>query len=257
MWLLLGLCAALAAPSVVHAQTIAPTVPQKPTKPMIDAAERYFRDGVRFTEEGNYDAARVSFEAGYKLSGEPDFLHNLSWTAERQGQLGDAIGFAQRYLAAKPDAEDAGRTRSRIERMRSQMGQTAPSSQPAPVQATAAQPVAATAPALPQNEASGPTSPAKASGRGKVPPAAIGLLAGGGALTLAGVGCLAGAWTTGQQAQASGVTYDEWATLSYRGQALNTTGLSLAVVGGAVVVAGGVWAIVGRRPAAEQPEIAE
>jgi hypothetical protein len=63
--------------SVVHAQTIAPTVPQKPTKPMIDAAERYFRDGVRFTEEGNYDAARVSFEAGYKLSGEPDFLHNL------------------------------------------------------------------------------------------------------------------------------------------------------------------------------------
>jgi hypothetical protein len=42
--------------SVVHAQTVAPTVPQKPTKPMIDAAERYFRDGVRFTEEGNYDA---------------------------------------------------------------------------------------------------------------------------------------------------------------------------------------------------------
>jgi tetratricopeptide (TPR) repeat protein len=133
---LLRLCALLAARAVVHAQTIAPTVPQKPTKPMIDAAERYFRDGVRFTEEGNYDAARVSFEAGYKLSGEPDFLHNLSWTAERQGQLGDAIGFAERYLAAKPDAEDAGRTRSRIERMRSQLGQTAPSSQPAPVQAT-------------------------------------------------------------------------------------------------------------------------
>ncbi len=41
--------------SVVHAQTVAPTVPQKPTKPMIDAAERYVRDGVRFTEEGNYD----------------------------------------------------------------------------------------------------------------------------------------------------------------------------------------------------------
>ena len=49
------LCAVSLA-SVVHAQTIAPTVPQKPTKPMIDAAERYFRDGVRFTEEGNYDA---------------------------------------------------------------------------------------------------------------------------------------------------------------------------------------------------------
>jgi hypothetical protein len=53
-----------------------------------------------------------------------------------------------------------------------------------------------------------------------------------------------GSMATSQQAQASGVTYDEWATLSDRGRALNTTGLSLAVVGGAVVVAGGVWAIV-------------
>jgi hypothetical protein len=91
----------LALSTAAYAQTVAPTVPQKPTKPMIDAAERYFRDGVRFTEEGNYDAARVSFEAGYKLSGEPFFLHDLSWTAERQGQLGDAIGFAERYLTAK------------------------------------------------------------------------------------------------------------------------------------------------------------
>ncbi len=74
--------------------------------------------------------------------------------------------------------------------MRSQLGQTAPSSQPAPVQATPAQPVPATAQTLPQNATSGPTSPAKPSGRGKVPPAAIGLLAGGGALTAAGLGWL-------------------------------------------------------------------
>jgi hypothetical protein len=80
------LCSLLV-PSVAHAQTHAPTVPQKPTKPMIDAAERYFRDGVRFTEEGNYDAARVSFEAGYKLSGEPDFLHNLLGPPSDKGSL--------------------------------------------------------------------------------------------------------------------------------------------------------------------------
>ena len=46
----------LALSTAAYAQTVVPTVPQKPTKPMIDAAERYFRDGVRFTEEGNYDA---------------------------------------------------------------------------------------------------------------------------------------------------------------------------------------------------------
>ena len=45
----------LALSTAAYAQTVVPTVPQKPTKPMIDAAERYFRDGVRFTEAGNYD----------------------------------------------------------------------------------------------------------------------------------------------------------------------------------------------------------
>ena len=118
------------APVLASAQTIAPTAPQKPTKPMIDAAERHFHDGVKFTEEGNYEAARICFESGYKLSGEPDFLHNLSWTAERQGQLADAIAYADRYLAAKPDADNAERTRRRIELLRSRMGQAA--SQPNP-----------------------------------------------------------------------------------------------------------------------------
>ena len=203
---------------------------------MIDAAERYFRDGVRFTEEGNYDAARVSFEAGYKLSGEPDFLHNLSWTAERQGQLGDAIGYADRYLAAKPDAEDAGRTRSRIERMRSQLGQTAPSSQPAPV-AT-----------LPQNAASSPRMVVGAAGRAKPPGLAIGLLAGGGALALAGVGCLAGAWWTGQQVSNPELTFVDYGALGERGRALNATGLALTITGGALVIGGAVtWAVLARR----------
>jgi len=32
------------------------TAPQKPTKPMIDAAERHSHDSVKFTEEGNYVA---------------------------------------------------------------------------------------------------------------------------------------------------------------------------------------------------------
>ncbi len=242
------LVAVLLSCSLASAQTVAPTVPQKPTKPMIDAAERYFRDGVRFTEEGNYDAARVSFEAGYKLSGEPDFLHNLSWTAERQGQLGDAIGFAERYLAARPDAEDAGRTRSRIERMRSQLGQKAPSSQPAPVQATPAQPKPATAPTLPQNAASGPKMDVGAAGRAKPSGLAIGLLAGGGALALAGVGCLAGAWWTGQQVSDPELTFVDYGTLGERGRALNATGLALTITGGALVIGGAVtWAVLARR----------
>ena len=130
----LGVVLMAFAASSVHAQTIAPTAPQKPTKPMIDAAERHFHDGVRFTEEGNYEAAKICFESGYKLSGEPDFLHNLSWTAERQGQLADAVTYAERYLAAKPDADNADRTRRRVELLRSRMAQA--TSQPSAAQAT-------------------------------------------------------------------------------------------------------------------------
>lgn len=66
------LCLVLTLPLTAVAQSAAPIAPLKPTKPMIDAAERHFHDGVKFTEEGNYEAARVCFESGYKLSGEPD-----------------------------------------------------------------------------------------------------------------------------------------------------------------------------------------
>lgn len=243
-------------PVLASAQTIAPTAPQKPTKPMIDAAERHFHDGVRFTEEGNYEAAKICFESGYKLSGEPDFLHNLSWTAERQGQLADAVTYAERYLAAKPDADNADRTRRRVELLRSRMAQA----QPSPAQATSAptqQSTPAPAAVQPQNATSAPASPTKPAPRGKVPPAAIGLLAGGGALTLAGVGLLAGAWATGKQAQSSGVTYDEWATLGDRGRALNTGGVVLSVVGGLIAVGGAVWTLTQRRTSDSEPQTAD
>lgn len=220
-----------------------PTAPQKPTKPMVAAAERHFRDGVQFTEEANYDAARIEFEAGYQLSSEPDFLHNLSWTAERQGKITDAIAYATRYLAEKPDADNAERTRRRIELLKAKLpAETAPAR-------LAAQPVAA--PKIATSASTGPTTP---SSRGKVPPGAIGLLASGGALALAGVGCLAGSWLTGQQAQSPSVTFDEWTPLSDRGKTLSTAGITLTVIGGSVAMAGVVWAIVPHKEK-QQPKI--
>lgn len=50
------LCLVLTLPLTAVAQSAAPIALQKPTKPMIDAAERHFHDSVRFTEEGNYVA---------------------------------------------------------------------------------------------------------------------------------------------------------------------------------------------------------
>lgn len=229
----------LLAPAAVHAQ--APTAPQKPTKSMVAAAERYFRDGVEFTEEGNYSAARAAFEAGYALSQEPDFLHNLSWAAEREGKLSDAIAYAERYIEAKPDADNAERTRRRIALLRSRLpaapATVTPPPAPAPPQAEIA------APSPPTPSPAPPSLPPPSRAR-KLHPGAIGLLASGGALTAAGLGCLAGASVTNGQAQVPSVTFEEWSRLNDRGRALNTAGLTLTIGGGVTLVGGGVWAIV-------------
>lgn len=59
-------------------------------------------------------------------------------------------------------------------------------------------------------------------------PGVVGLLVGGGALTAAGLGRLAGASMTNGQAQAPGLTFDEWSKLGDRGRTLNTASQILA-----------------------------
>ena len=67
-------------------------------------------------------------------------------------------------------------------------------------------------------------------------------------MTLAGIGCLAGAWATGQQVGNADLAFGEASALLDRGRALNATGIALTVVGGAVVVGGAMtWAVLGRR----------
>ena len=58
---------------------------------------------------------------------------------------------------------------------------------------------------------------AKAGSQHKVPPLSIGLLASGGALALAGIGCLAGAWSTSQQVGNTDLTFAEGSALSVAG----------------------------------------
>ena len=81
-----------------------------------------------------------------------------------------------------------------------------------------------------------------------MPPLALGLVVGGGAVTAAGIGLLAGAWTTGQQVGNADLAYGEASALIERGRALNGAGIALTIVGGAAVVGGAVtWAILGQR----------
>ena len=221
---------------------------QRPSRPMREAAQAHYLSGARFFESGQYDAALVEFEAAFRLSGEADFLHNISWTHEKAGRIKEAIEYAVRYQAAVPTGEDQERARRRVEFLKQRYSttptptepsedSTSPAATPAPI---------ATAPTVtPQSAA--PVQQTTES-RAKVHPLALGLVVGGGALTAAGIGCLAGAWATGQQLGNADLAFGDASSLIDRGRALNATGIALTVVGGAAVVGGAVtWAVLGRR----------
>ena len=246
------------------AQDLAPL--QRPSRPMIEVAQQHYQAGDRFFRDAQFDAAIVEFEAAFKLSGEPDMVYNLSRTCEKAGRLKEAIEYAARYQSLVVGTEEEERARRRVEFLRGrysieQAQPKPPEQQPAksaettpPNPAPAAQ--ASQPPDPTQTAPSDPPSPPPPSKARKVPPGTIGLLAGGGGLAIAGVGLLAGAWATGNQARADGTSYADWVALNDKGSALNTGGIVLSVVGGALAVGGAVWAILPRQRQ-EKSEIAE
>ena len=132
----------LLAGGTAHAQELSPL--QRPSRPMREAAQTHYQSGARFFESSQYDAALVEFEAAWRLSGEPDLLHNLSWTHEKAGRIKEAIDYAVRYQAAAQTVEDQERGRKRVEFLKQRYASgateptTAPSSpsvSPAPTQA--------------------------------------------------------------------------------------------------------------------------
>jgi hypothetical protein len=173
-----------------------------------------------------------------------DLLHNISWTHEKAGRTREALDYAERYLSASRGTEDEERAAKRVAFLKERYGGGAA--------APAAEPVAAQ---TAHTAASSPRMDVGAAGRAKPPGLAIGLLAGGGALALGGVGCLAGAWWTGQQVSNPELTFVDYGTLGERGRALNATGLALTITGGALVIGGAVtWAVRARSRAAPTTE---
>ena len=226
------------------------TALQRPSRPMREAAQTHYRSGSQFFESKQFDAALVEFEAAYRLSAEPDLLHNLSWTHEKAGHIKEALEYAARYASAVAGTDDEERARKRVEFLKQRYSGSATATEPtAPSSSSAVtSPAPAPQPSEPQTAASATVEPQKTETKRAVPPLALGLVVGGGAVTAAGIGLLAGAWATGQQVGNADLPYADATALLDRGRALNTTGIALTIVGGAAVVGGAVtWAMLGRR----------
>jgi hypothetical protein len=117
-------------------------------------ARTHFESGRLHFDRGAYEEAQAEFEAAFELSQRPDLLYNLYLCAERLGQLDDAIGYLERYLAeGAPEAERRAsleprliNLRERRDHLRSESASTEP--EPPPTEAPAAAPGGDLVPAI-------------------------------------------------------------------------------------------------------------
>ena len=222
---------------------------QRPSRPMIEAAQQHYLTGTRFFEEGSWDASLIEFIASFQLSGERDLLFNISWTHEKAGRAREALEYAERYLVACRGTDDEERAAKRVAFLKSKYGSLASGA----ASTGQAAPVPVASPTTPSTVIGATAAPSavstssRAEGRAKVPALAIGLITGGGVLALGGVGCLVGAWATGVQAGSAELAFSQYGGLIDRGHSLDRAGMALTVTGGALVVGGAIsWALLAR-----------
>lgn len=200
--------------------------PRDPTPEELEEAKRSFESGVKFFNVGNYEAARASFEAAYKLSRFPALLFNLGKTAEKQNQRRDAIRFLEQYLQTNP--QDAAEVDAKLRELRKAEGLPEDGSVPPPPQ----QPL----PSMGQSK--------WLVGTQKSPPLPSLVLLGTGAVfLLAGIGCGAGAIIAAREVEnGNGKPYaGEVSDAFTRGRTLSGAAIALDVVGGALLAGGGAW----------------
>lgn len=178
--------------------------------------------GIDFYTRGLLDAARVEFEAGYKLDGKPAWLFNLAKTCQRQGKIEDARRYAKSYEAAVGEGD-----KEAVELLAS-------------IGTSAAAPVAA-APV-----AAAPTANVTASPPPRISPAAWVLLGLGGACLVSAIGTSAATDNLSKQVDSAPLALPDFQAAQSLGEGLNRASISLLSVGLALGVAGGTWAIVNR-----------
>jgi tetratricopeptide (TPR) repeat protein len=227
------LAAALCGATAARAQEAA--APTATPDPKAAAAEAY-RTGVAEFEAGEFAEALASFTEAYNLSQETDLLYNLGVCSEKVGDREKAIAYYQLYLEEKPDAADAAQVRNRLAALREEGAKAEPAAPP-----------------------SRPVAAAVDEERGAAPPGDEGLKRNPNAGPAVVIGLGAIVVVTGAITAAS--AYKKYKDLDSTcspdctsGQVDGVRRPALAAdiqfgIGGAAVVAGLLWYLLGTRPA--------
>lgn len=130
-WLAAALCTAVLAAQV-------PAFAQSDD----ENARLHFESGAAYFKESDYDGALREFTAAYGLSKRPELLLNIASVYERMGKLEQTIDALEKYLKAKPDAQDKTTIETRIANLKKRLA-----SEPPPAPAPSATATATAAPA--------------------------------------------------------------------------------------------------------------
>lgn len=69
----------------------------------VEEAKKQFSEGAAAYQKKDYEAAKLHFIKGYRLSNKPSFLFNIGMCAYRMGDLNTANSYMRQFLAGNPD----------------------------------------------------------------------------------------------------------------------------------------------------------
>ncbi len=213
------------------------------------AARDHWERGTKFYDLGKYDDAIREFEAAYEAKGDPAFLYNLAQSHRLAGHVGDSLRFYKTYLRYVPKAPNRADIEERIKELEKivaerpstdSAGTTTP---PPSVSATSGGQTVPSPGIAPSTQFPPPT------GSGVVPGQT-----GTGAQPPPGQGSVPGAGGPFDHQQPMGAvpgTQYPVAPLSEpapvpQASGRKTAGITIAAIGGGVVVVGAVFGLIAR-----------
>jgi tetratricopeptide (TPR) repeat protein len=79
--------------------------------------DKYMEEGARAYNTGKWDKAIESWQKGYEVTGDPDFLYNLGQAFRKNNDYGNAITNFKSFLRERPESDQREAIEQRIEEM--------------------------------------------------------------------------------------------------------------------------------------------
>jgi tetratricopeptide (TPR) repeat protein len=211
------------------------------------AVDQHLARGLELYGDGAYEAALLEFRAGFALEARPELLFALAQAERKSGDCASALVYYRRFLGTEPPAEQAAAAQLQLDRCQEALG-SAPETEgrvAAPVDRREAAPPPVIVTPEPAAAIGGEAPRRDAWYRDRL---GVGLLAGGAAGTLVGLGLLSSANGAANDAR-DAVTYDDYdrsASVAERRQLLG----AVVAAGGAVVLGVAAYRLIVKRRSA-------